>query len=290
MKLKQVHSFIVLSEELHYGRAAERLQITQPSLSQQIKQLEDNAGVILFQKRGRNIELTKAGLVFKQHALKIARDIENAEKDLYYYRQQDREVITVGASGSHLVLPIFANFTDAFPDTSLVVREFATKITMRKVTDGQVDIGLIYQNGADHQLASEVLLEDEMVAAVPVSHELASESQLSLDQLENQPLIVLNRDLFLRELLTQELDKAQVVPNIICELNNHYACLEYARAQLGIALVTRSLLMGYLPEGVKLLPIDCEALHQPITMVYREGLKIDEPIQFLLEEFRQTYR
>ncbi|TMM89477.1 LysR family transcriptional regulator, partial [Salmonella enterica subsp. enterica serovar Heidelberg] len=101
MNIKQLHSFLILCDELHYGRAASRLFITQPSLSQQIKQLESS----LKTRKGRGIKLTKAGIILQRHANKIMLDLKNAENELLPYQDQQRDTISIGVSGSYLVLP-----------------------------------------------------------------------------------------------------------------------------------------------------------------------------------------
>lgn len=108
MNIKQLHSFLILCDELHYGRAASRLFITQPSLSQQIKQLESSLKTILFKRKGRGIKLTKAGIILQRHTNKIMLDLKNAENELLPYQDQQRDTISIGVSGSYLVLPAFA--------------------------------------------------------------------------------------------------------------------------------------------------------------------------------------
>ncbi|ECR5058792.1 LysR family transcriptional regulator, partial [Salmonella enterica] len=116
MNIKQLHSFLILCDELHYGRAASRLFITQPSLSQQIKQLESSLKTILFKRKGRGIKLTKAGIILQRHANKIMLDLKNAENELLPYQDQQRDTISIGVSGSYLVLPAFRNFMAHHPE------------------------------------------------------------------------------------------------------------------------------------------------------------------------------
>lgn len=188
MNIKQLHSFLILCDELHYGRAASRLFITQPSLSQQIKQLESSLKTILFKRKGRGIKLTKAGIILQRHANKIMLDLKNAENELLPYQDQQRDTISIGVSGSYLVLPAFRSFMAHHPEISLNVKEFSTEQTIKRLTDSAVDIGIVYRTALPAQLSSTMLFEDEIIAAIPLSHPLATRERLQLKDLNDQPL------------------------------------------------------------------------------------------------------
>lgn len=286
MNIKQLNSFLVLCEEQHYGRAASRLFITQPSLSQQIKQLETSLKIILFKRKGRNIELTKAGVVLKQHALKIMDDLKSAENDLCPWRNQQRDSIAIGVSGSHLILPVFQSFIGHYPDISLTVKEHSSEQTIKKITDGSLDMGIVYQMPLPSHLSATLLFEDEIIAAIPLSHPLASQRVLQLEDLNDQSLIVLNDALLLRTVITNELNRKGVVANIICELDNHYSCLEYAEGQIGIALIARSLTALTPPKHVRLVSFTVPAFFHGVMLVHGKDLLLDDPVLCLLAQIK----
>lgn len=287
MNTKQIESFIILSEELHYSKAAERLGISQPSLSQQIKALEQRLGVILFQKRGRRIFLTKAGLVFLKRATKIYDELVLTREEMRYFQGLERESIHLGVSGSHLLLEVFKTFTDMFPDVSLHVSEFSTHRTIKKVLDHQIDIGIVYQTEEIGELTTELLFEEQFVAAIPCSHELADKDEIVLEDLENQPLILLEKEMYLRTRIDEEMKRRHIVPNIICELSNHYACLEYGKAQLGIVLTVESFVKE-IPDSMVVKAIRNFPLKNKVIMVHRKELQIDQSIEFLMNELRNA--
>lgn len=289
MNIKQLQSFLVLCDERHYGRAANRLFITQPTLSQQIKQLETSLKTILFRRKGRNIELTKAGVILQQHAEKIMLALKNAENDLLPYLHQQRDRILLGVSGSHLALPVFGQFTRLHPEISLNVKELSTEQTVKHIVANTLEIGIVYQTVIPAQLSATVLFEDEIIAAVPLSHPLAQEAHLSLEQLNDQPLIVLNETLLLRNVINNELNKRKVIPNIICELDNHYSCLEYAQAQIGIALITRSVCRSSAPKNVRLMSLSVPAFFHSVMLVHNNELLLDEPMLCLLSQIKHFY-
>ena len=289
MNIKQLQSFLVLCDELHYGRAANRLFITQPSLSQQIKQLESSLKIILFKRKGRGIELTKAGGILQQHAIKIMLSLKNAENDLQPYLHQQRDTISLGVSGSHLVLPVFQRFMAQHPEISLNVKEFSTAETLKKLGDNAVDIGIVYQREFAPHLASTVLFDDEIILAVPLTHPLAQRNRIKLEDLNDIPVIMLNDSLLLREVITKELTKRKIVPNIICELDNHYSCLEYAEAQIGIAFITRSLFRSSPAQNVHLVSLAIPTFFHPVVLVHNKDLLLDEPTRYLLRQIKDFY-
>ncbi|MDH6365810.1 DNA-binding transcriptional LysR family regulator [Enterococcus sp. PF1-24] len=289
MNIKQIESFLILSEELHYGRAAERLKISQPSLSQQIKALETSLNVVLFQKEGRNIVLSKAGLVFRQSATKIYHELLKVKDEMLYFQGFQRETIHLGASGSHLLLDVFKDFTDMFPDISLHVSEYPSRKTIQKVLDRQIDIGVVYQTEEIPDLEAELLFEEQFVAAIPCSHELANKEEIYLEDFENQPLVLLEKDLYLRNVLDAELQKRQIVPNIICELSNHYACLEFGKAQFGIVLTTESFVKK-VPDSMVVKKIQNLPLKNKIVMIRRKEMLMDQQIEFLMAKIKETVK
>lgn len=287
MNIRQMESFLVLSEELHYGRAAERLEISQPSLSQQIKILESELGVSLFNKQGRNIVLSKAGQLFLRHVITILHEVHEVRRDMTYFQNIERDAIVLGASGSHLLHHIFKQFTEVFPDVMLQIKEYPSSITIRKLLDQQIDIGVTYQAEDIENLVSEPLFEDQFLAVIPKEHELAEKEKIYLSDLENQPLILLEQELFLRKVIDRELQKRHILPNVICELGNHYACLEYCKSQLGIAIIVSSF-FSEVPDSVVLKKIEDLSKKETMMLMYRKELVIDEPIRYLLDNFRHS--
>ncbi|HFV9997497.1 TPA: LysR family transcriptional regulator substrate-binding protein, partial [Salmonella enterica subsp. enterica serovar Wangata] len=239
--------------------------------------------------KGRGIKLTKAGIILQRHANKIMLDLKNAENELLPYQDQQRDTISIGVSGSYLVLPAFRNFMAHHPEISLNVKEFSTEQTIKKLTDSAVDIGIVYRTALPAQLSSTMLFEDEIIAAIPLSHPLATRERLHLKDLNDQPIIVLNDSLLLRGIITTEFNNRKVVPNVICELDNHYSCLEYAEAQIGIAFITRSLTHLSTPKNVRLVSLGIPAFFIPVMLVHSNDLSLDNATICLLKQIKNFY-
>lgn len=285
MTVRQMESFIVLCEEMHFGKAALRLGISQPSLSQQMALLEKELGVTLISRIGRSFRITKAGQVYLQHAVKINKELEQTQIEMNYFRFDTKDNIKLGVSGSHLVVDVLKRFTDAFPDTQLDISENSTRETIEKIKDKLLDIGLVYETVDDQNLISEILFTDELLAVIPKDHELAEKEGICLKDFDNEPLILLDRHLLIRQYIDKIFSDVNVVPNIICELGHFYGCLAYCQEQIGLTLLVRSMLRT-IPDQVVVKTIRDLSYQKKLVLVYRKDLYIDDATSFLLEEIR----
>lgn len=283
MNTQQLESFLILCKEMHYGKAAERLSISQPSLSQKIKAMEKYLGVTLFVKEGRNIALSKAGEVFLQHALNIHNTVTAAKQDMRYFQEQEIDKIRLGVSGSHLLVGAFEEFTEAFPDKALVISEHPSIITTKMVHDGHLELGIVYDNDEIYELSQTVLFDDELILAIPKGHELCGVKNLKLKDLDNQQMILLSKNLYLRKVIDYQFKKYRIVPNIICELDNNYACLEYSKNQLGITFTTLSLIRSDDYDSFVFRRFDDPGFIQPVKLIYRSEVKFEKPIKHLID-------
>lgn len=215
--------------------------------------------------------------------------LKNAENDLQPYLYRQRDNISLGVFGSYLILPIFKRFMEKHPDVSLHVKEYSSEKTIKKLCDSSVDVGIVYQCDLPSHLATTVLFEDEIILAVPLTHPLAKFDTIKPEHLNGMSVIILNDMLLLRKVIVSELEKNKIIPNIICELDNHYSCLEYAEAQIGIAFVTRSLFGSLVPKNVRLVSLDIPAFFRPVMLVHNRELLLDEPTCALITQIKNFY-
>ncbi len=195
MDLRQLRYFVVLADELHFRRAAERLNITQAPLSVAIQNLERELGGQLFHRTQRRVSLTEIGTVFRDHALAILRRLDSSLADIGEMVSGDSGQIRIGFTGASSLLPFFAQ----------MIREFRTRYPKVKVTlldmpsTGQVaalerrdiDVAIIRSHGAHHRsdLTTIKLLRDPLVVAMRDDSPLARQATLAIEALRDQPLI-----------------------------------------------------------------------------------------------------
>ncbi|MFD4136939.1 LysR family transcriptional regulator [Streptomyces goshikiensis] len=197
LPLQQLHAFVVLAEELHFGHAATRLGIAQPPLSQQIRRLEDKVGYALFRREPGRISLTPAGrelLPAARHALTGLAEGLAAAREAGSGRA-GRLRIGFAASLALTVLPgLLRTFRERFPAVDVDVREMTTTPQLAALREGSIDIGLVREPPAhDAELAFETVLTEPFVAVLPSSHPLAAQRKLRVEQLADCPFVLLPR-------------------------------------------------------------------------------------------------
>ncbi len=176
LTLDQVRSFIAVAEELHFGRAAVRLQMTQPPLSRQIQKLEKAVGARLLERDNRRVELTVAGSAFLDEAYRMLNLVDGAS-DLA--RRVDRGtagVVRLGftaVSAISLLGPLLRHLTATLPDVDVLLHERVTSAQVDGIRRGELDIGLARPPFDTEALSSHLVLREPLLAVVPTNHPLA---------------------------------------------------------------------------------------------------------------------
>jgi len=196
MELRHLRYFVAVAEELHFGRAAARLGIAQPPLSQQIRQLEREIGVDLF-VRARRVALTEPGRVLLMEARAILQRVAAATLAVQRAQRGETGALAVGvvASATYGVVPrIFRTFRARHPDVALTLAVMRSAEQAAALRAGQIQLGLARPPFGDETLRSETLLEEPVVVALPGGHRLATRHALRLRALADEPFVLFPRD------------------------------------------------------------------------------------------------
>jgi DNA-binding transcriptional LysR family regulator len=195
IELRHLRYFIAVAQELHFGRAALRLNLSQPPLSQQIRRLEELLGYPLFVRTSRAVKLTNAGEVFLERA---QRTLLKMDEDLQATRSVARGEagsLTVGFIGSGMLtrLPaMLGQYRARFPKVNLHLREYHTSGVIRALKDGSLDVGILRDGGPVDGLEVETLFEEPFDAVLPAKHPLAKQSArraFEVGALRNEPFV-----------------------------------------------------------------------------------------------------
>src|ERR1700712_4572747 len=174
--LARLSCFVAVAEELHFGRAAERLHMTQPPLSRQIQQLESELGVQLIDRTTRIVTLTPAGAGFLPDARRILQLAEGAAQTVKRIPAGDLGTVVVGftAASAHVVLPLLLDAArEMLPDVKLDLREMVTSVQLEGLMRGELDLGMARPPVKRPGLVSRPLLHEPLIAALPQDHPLA---------------------------------------------------------------------------------------------------------------------
>ena len=259
MEMRKLRHFVVLAEELHFGRAARRLSLTQPPLSISIRALEEELGVRLLERTRRSVSLTHAGSIFLEEARGI---LDRAERAVDLTRAAYRgEVgrLTVGflaASAYTLLPPVLREFRQRFPGVALELRELLMAQQHEALRRADIDVGMLRPPILDSSLASEVILEEPMVVALPARHPLARLARIPARKLADEPFVLFPREpgLVFHDIIMDFCRRSGFEPRVAQEASQTHAVIGLVSAGLGVALVPASVrIIGM--RGVAFRPV-----------------------------------
>ncbi|WP_433474276.1 LysR substrate-binding domain-containing protein [Spirillospora sp. CA-142024] len=195
MELRQVRYFLAVAEELHFGRAAERLRIVQPTVSQQVRRLEREFGLPLFDRTTRTVTLTAAGQAFLPRARAIAAAEEAALEAMAEFRSGQVATLRLGTSaglGARLER-LLADLAERAPEIDVELHSAPAALRLKRVRDGDLDAAFVRGAGQSQGLELIPVWRDELVVALPASHPLAAHERIEIAELAALPLRIAPR-------------------------------------------------------------------------------------------------
>ncbi|WP_028561229.1 LysR family transcriptional regulator [Paenibacillus pinihumi] len=246
MELRQLHYVIQIAAEKNFSRAAEKLHIAQPSLSQQLSKLEKEIGVLLFRRTTNSVDLTHAGAAFVEKAQAILDAVDQLKQemdDLAHMRKGRLVVGSLPITGSHvlpLVLPVFQSL---YPEIEIVLVEDSSSKLEQLTASGQTDLSLLSLPLQEPSLSWEPLIEEKICLAVPPQHRLAQAAAndggpgVRIEDLRHEPFIILKKGQGFRKITLDLCQNAGFEPRIVFESTNIETVQSLAAAGMGIAFV-----------------------------------------------------
>ena len=289
IELRHLRYFLAVAEELHFGRAAKRVHISQPPLSQQIRQLEEDLGVQLFYRTRRRVELTEAGRVFAGEVRLILEQVERATglAEKATRGNLNRIVVACSPANSYYVVKILTAFAARHPDARLVVKSLVTSLQVEALLNNRIDVGFVTLPVDAEGLALETILRERLVVAFPKRHPLSHRKQISLRALSGDTMIVfpLHMSPGRYQLITGICRRAGISLSVLHEVDNVHTMLELVASGFGVCLM-RASVQGVAQKGV----VFRELLHSPFVetaIAYRRENN-SEIVRQLAETAKQT--
>jgi len=280
MELRHIRYFLAVHEERHLTRAAERLGIRQPPLSQQIRALESELGVKLFRRLPKGMEPTRAGLVFYERVRLFSAQVEQAVESARKTARGEEGRLVVGASSSAVLSPIVPRLVRRFrqvaPGVTVLLEEDGAEELVHALRQGRIDVVFTRSRmplPADLELRT--LAEEDMFVAIPSDHRLRGRgrSGISLRELSQEKLILYRRPggPGLYDAIVAACRAAGFAPKIAQEALRLPSTLNFVAAGLGVSIVPDSLRRLNV-EGVVFLALkDCPDLKAPLFLMWRAG-------------------
>ncbi|MFE9814590.1 LysR family transcriptional regulator [Streptomyces sp. NBC_00236] len=246
MELRHLFAFVAVAEELHFGRAAKRLQMAQPPLSQQIRQLEKELGVQLFERNTRSVRLTSAGESFLQPVRTVIEDLDTAVRAVKAAGRGEYGRVSIGFAGasSHETLPRLTRAVRAaHPAIELVMTgQTYANVALARVADGSLDLGFVRLPVTQPGVTFRVIDEEELVCALPSDHPLAARDSVPLEVLAGEPFVSFpaNTGSTVRDAMVGACEAAGFNPRVVQEAPDSYTILALVAAGVGVTLTVTS--------------------------------------------------
>jgi DNA-binding transcriptional LysR family regulator len=274
MELRHLQYFIAVAEELHFSRAAQRLHISQPPLSQQIRGLEDELGVKLFERTKRQVHLTEAGKVFLERSTRVLAQLEQAIEVTQQIGRGEVGRLAIGFVGSatYTVLPdILSVFREQFPAVELRLDELTTVEQIQALYHKQVDVGIVRSAIIEPGLSVECILQESLVLALPETHPFSVQTKVSLSTLASESFILFPAKMgpiFYEQIITI-CQQAGFRPKVTQEAVQMQTIIGLVAAGLGIAIVPASL-QNFHRSGVIYRPLQEQIPKTGLYLAWRQ--------------------
>lgn len=272
LSTRQLRAFVALAEEKHFTRAAQRCHLTQPAFSALIRTLEESAGVRLFDRNTRRVELTAEGRVLDASARRLLGELELAMDDLRDHAERRRGHVAVAALPSLAAgwLPgLLAQFHADYPGIALTLRDALLDPCLDMVHNGEVDFAVAARRADMTGLDSDFLHADRYYVVCRQDHPLAAQPHVRVRELGRWPVIQLARGSSVRKRLDDALGGDALVP--LLEVEHLATAAGLVSAGLGICVVPAMTLFHFQRPELAIRPLQGRALTRPLYLVRRKG-------------------
>ncbi|AIQ75420.1 MULTISPECIES: LysR family transcriptional regulator [Paenibacillus] len=296
MELRQLQYVLQIAAEKNFSRAADKLHIAQPSLSQQLSKLEKELGVMLFQRNTSSVELTYAGSKFVEQAQIIIDAVELLRQEMSDISELRTGRVVVGSmpiTGAHLLPHVLPVFKQNYPEVEITLLEDSSMNLEKLTASGQTDLSLLSLPLEIPALAYEELGEERIDLAVPPEHPLAKRildgTRTSLKELKDEPFIVLKEGQGFRKMTVELCRKAGFEPRIVFESNNMETVQSLVATGMGVTLVPRFIARAPRSEFVPVyLPLADPVPSRTLVVAYRRGRYLSKAAKAFVETFKST--
>jgi len=294
LDLRKLRYFTVLAEEKHFGRAAQRLSVSQPPLSLMLKQLEAELGVKLFDRNSRNVALTPAGEALQREALFLLRRAEETRRLVKAVSEGEGGRLRVGFGGSMLYrgLPdIVARLRTQLPTTELLLRELNSVEQIAAFRRDEIDIGFTFGRGIPDGLSGFRYHSEPFVACLPGGHKHSRAKSVRLSKLEHEDFIFFARDFSpdYHQSIVASCLASGFSPRIRHEVRHWMSVVSFVAHGLGVSLVPRTLTKSNVSNAV-FIPISGAKINSDTWCVWNESGSVSVSRQEAVAASRQQSR
>lgn len=292
MNLHNLRIFYTVAQRRSITAAAGDLLLSQPAVSLQLKALEKELGVLLFQRGGQKLRLTDAGEVLYRSAVSILHAKDEAERAITELRDgtKGRLILGAGTTGGMYVLPrIVQAYKSLWPETEIVLQIGTTDQILEKLLQNVLDMGVAGGPIEDRRFVVEPICTDELVLIAAPSHPIASLGKVTLKDLGGLPFVFPETGSRTRQLVERKLREAGVPARIAMQLPGTEGVKKAVEAQLGIGMVSRYAVEAECLAGMlRVVPVEGWRLTRSMNLIYRSQ-KYFSPVRERFRDFAKSY-
>ncbi|OBZ16144.1 LysR family transcriptional regulator [Bacillus sp. FJAT-27264] len=290
MELTQLEYFLTVARYQHMTRAAQALSISQPALSQAISKLETELGVQLFERKGRNVQLSRYGSLFSQNVERALRELEHGKKTLEEWTNPETGLISIAflnILGADLVPKLVRNYQNIYPKIKFELEQGNHELINDALNQGRCDLSITSLRPTSEEYSWITLETAPLYIIVSNNHRLASESSLSIHELKNENYIGLKSSCGLKLLLESCIIRSDAELTQIYEAEDLTTVTGFVAAGLGVSLVPRT--AGMRLEGLSWIPIQENHWNWEVGLQWRTSQHLSPAVKKFIDYVKQSY-
>ncbi|MEH7176338.1 LysR family transcriptional regulator [Neobacillus vireti] len=259
MELRQIQYFMEVAKREHVTEAALELHVAQSAVSRQIFNLEQELGVDLFIREGRNVKLTRIGQIFLEHMEQAMKVIDEAQREIEEYLDPLKGTIRIGfptSLASYTLPTTISAFREHYPQVKFQLKQGSYKELIEGVNHGEYDMALIGPVPKhEKHLTGTTLFTEKIVALLPLSHPLSDRNSIKLSELREESFVLFPKGFVLREIIVNACEQLAFQPNVSFEGEDIDSIKGLVSAGLGITLIPEITLVEGIPRSTVKVPI-----------------------------------
>lgn len=291
MEIRHLQYFMAVCKYRHFTKAAESLNIAQPTLSQQIQVLEQEIGAKLFDRVGKTVLITPAGEILFKHSMRIFDTIEQARTEINQLNGLALGRIKVACLGTYLMMETIIEFHKEYPKIHIELQQLSTEQICHRLVQNELDFGVVFLPIVNKELTSVPLYQEEMVVMTAKNHPFAGKKQVKFKELGDVPLILMSENFIIRRIF-DEACKIKGCPfSPILELSQMDDLREMVEQNIGVSVLPHLYVRSMCNRrSIKAIPFADTAIKRTIGIVYRKGRHMSAASLKLIESLQQFFK
>lgn len=289
LELRLLDYFRTLCKELNFTRASEVLGISQPTLSHQIRLLEDRLETQLFHRIGKKVHMSQSGYILLEHTEKVFGELEQVTIKVQELQGLNRGKIAIGCSGNHLVTASVMAFHKHYSEIEISVFDSSTESIIEAVLNNQLDVGVVFKSSSDKRIKMLHLFDDELCLVVSSKHRLNDKKTILLDELQSIDLALLPQNFYIRKLIDSYCHQKGFIVKPKLELSQIEPLRYFVLDHMTATILPKSYLLLIADPELRIIPITNPTHREPISIVFREESFSDPTVNAFISHLKEDY-